>query len=198
LNLETIHESRPDPGSFLLVMVSDQPWPRVMRRLPVRGRRSVDRGRAGLAIELRNHLVRVADLVIWRGRQYGASRYRERRSGPAESETRSMYANSLHGNREIPGVTGCHPQAARSGRAKGRTPDMHAPGKSDGGIVSMKRMNKGAQPEISGQPPAEFVEKRSPAKGNCVQTTVTGTQGLEIASIGLNRVREATNQRFCV
>ncbi len=57
-----------------MVMVSDQPWPRVMRRLPVRGRRSVDRGRAGLAIELRNHLIRVADLVMWWGRQYGTSR----------------------------------------------------------------------------------------------------------------------------
>ena len=57
-----------------MVMDSDQPWPQVMRRLPVRGRRSVDRGRAGLAIELRNHLIRVADLVIWWGRQYGTSR----------------------------------------------------------------------------------------------------------------------------
>jgi hypothetical protein len=56
----------------------------------------------------------------------------------------------------------------------------------------MKRTNKGAQPKISGQPPAEFVEKRPPAEGNCVQTAVTGTQGLEAASIGLNRVREAT------
>jgi len=57
-----------------MVMVSDQPWPRVMRRLPVRGRRSVDRGRAGPAIELRNHLIRVADLVTWWGRQNGTSR----------------------------------------------------------------------------------------------------------------------------
>ena len=113
--------------------------------------------------------------------------------GPAESKNRSMYANSLYGNREIPGVTGCHPQPARSGKAKGRTPDMYAPGKSDGGIVSMKRMNKGAQPEISGQPPAEFVEKRPPAKGNCAQTTVTGTQRLEASSNGLNRVREAAS-----
>ena len=55
----------------------------------------------------------------------------------------------------------------------------------------MKRTNKGAQPKISGQPPAEFVEKRPPAEGNCVQTAVTGTQGLEAASIGLNMVREA-------
>ena len=108
-----------------------------------------------------------------------------------------MYANSLYGNREIPNVTGCYPQSARSGKAKGRTPDMYAPGKSDGGILSMKRTNKGAQPEISGQPPAEFVERRPPAEGNFVQTAVTGTQGLEAATNGLNRVREAM-QRFCV
>jgi hypothetical protein len=183
-----------------MVMDSNQPWPRVMRRLPVRGRRSVDRGRAGPAIELRNHLIRVADLVTWWGRQYDTLRYREWRVGPAESENRSMYANSLHGNREIPGVTVCHPQSARSGKVKGRTPDMYAPGKSDGGIVSMKRMNKGAQSrQPRDQPPAEFVEKRPPAKGNSVQAAVTGTQRLEAASIGLSRVREAAkNQRFCV
>jgi len=110
-----------------------------------------------------------------------------------------MHANSLHGNREIPGVTGCNPQPVRSGKAKGRTPDMYAPGKSDGGIVSMKRTNKGAQSrQWRDQPPAEFVEKSPPAKGNRVQTAVTGTQGLEATSIGLNRVRESTNQRFCV
>ena len=62
----------------------------------------------------------------------------------------------------------------------------------------MKRTNKGAQSrQWHDQPPAEFVEKRPPAKGNFVQTAVTGTQGLGAASIGLNRVREAT-QRFCV
>ncbi len=59
----------------------------------------------------------------------------------------------------------------------------------------MKRTNKGAQSrQRRDQPPAEYVEKRPPAEGNRVQTTVTGTQGLEAASIGLNRVREATNQ----
>ncbi len=121
-----------------------------------------------------------------------------------------MYANSLYGNREIPGVAGCNPQLVRSEKANGRTPDMYAPGKSDGGILSMKRTNKGTQSrQRRDQPPAEFVEKRPPAKGNCVQTAVTGTQGLEEASIGLNRVREAakrdkgavhsySNQRFCV
>lgn len=58
----------------------------------------------------------------------------------------------------------------------------------------MKRANKGAQPERIGQPPAEFVEKRPPAKGNPVQTTVTGTQRPEAASIGLDRVREAARR----
>ncbi len=56
----------------------------------------------------------------------------------------------------------------------------------------MKRTNKGVQSRQGrDQLPAEFVEKRPPAEGNCVQTAVTGTQGLEAASIGLNRVREA-------
>ncbi len=110
-----------------------------------------------------------------------------------------MYANSLNGNREIPGVTGCYPQSARSGKAKGQSLDMYAPGKSDGGIVSMKRTNKGAQSRHRrDQPPAELVEKRPPAEGNCVQTTATGTQGQEAASIELSRVREAAKQRFCV
>jgi group II intron reverse transcriptase/maturase len=58
----------------------------------------------------------------------------------------------------------------------------------------MKRANKGAQPERIGQPPAEFVEKRPPAKGNPVQTTVTGTQRPEAASSGLDRVREAAKR----
>ena len=56
----------------------------------------------------------------------------------------------------------------------------------------MKRTNKGAQScQWRDQSPAEFVEKRPPAEGNFVQTAVTGTQGLEAASIGLDRVREA-------
>jgi len=46
-----------------MVIVSGQPWPWVMRRFLLRGRWSVDRGRAGLAIERRNHLIRVAHLM---------------------------------------------------------------------------------------------------------------------------------------
>lgn len=59
----------------------------------------------------------------------------------------------------------------------------------------MKQTNKGAQSRPRrDQPPAEFVEKRPPAEGNRVQTAVTGTQGPEAASIGLDRVREAAKR----
>jgi hypothetical protein len=88
--------------------------------------------------------------------------------------------------------TSYYPELVRLEKASGRTPNFYTSGKSDGGIVSMKRTNNGAQSrQRRDQPPAEFVEKRPSAKGNCVQTTVTGTQGPEATSIGLNRVREA-------
>lgn len=71
---------------------------------------------------------------------------------------------------------------------------MHDSRKSDEGIVSMKRANKGRQPEVTGERPAEFVEKRPSAKGNPGQTTVTGTQSSESALSGLDRIREAAKR----
>lgn len=143
-----------------------------------------------MAIELRNNPsgCRPCDLVGKATSYVAKARVTH---GPAESETQGMHANSLHGNREVPEATDFHPESVRSSEARGRNLDMHATGKSDGGIVSMKRTNKGAQPEEMGQPPAEFVERRPTAKGNAEQTTVTGTQGPEAASSGLFRVREA-------
>jgi len=58
----------------------------------------------------------------------------------------------------------------------------------------MKRTNKGAQPRQQGQPPAEFVERRPVAKGNPVQTTMTGTQRPEPVLSALDRVREAAKR----
>ena len=113
---------------------------------------------------------------------------------PAESKNQGMYASSMHGNREVRGLSDRYPTVGPVGEGYCRTPDMYDPRKSDGDVVSMKRANKGVQPERSGQPPAELVEKRSPAKGNPVQTTVTGTQRPEAASSGLDRVREAAKR----
>jgi RNA-directed DNA polymerase len=70
---------------------------------------------------------------------------------------------------------------------------MHALGKSDEGMVSMKQTNKGEQP-ICGRPPAESVEKRPTAKGNSGQPTATGTQRPAAASSALARVREAARK----
>jgi len=58
---------------------------------------------------------------------------------------------------------------------------------SDSLIVSVKSSNK----ICDNKHMAEKMEKRRLAKGNLVQTTVTGTQGPEAASNGLDRVREA-------
>lgn len=102
-----------------------------------------------------------------------------------------MHASSLHGNREIPGSADCDPQSVRSRKAEGHNLGMHVNGKSDTGVVSVKRMNKGAQPIQHGQPPAEFVERRPVARGNSGQATMTGTQRPEAVSSALNRVREA-------
>ncbi len=82
---------------------------------------------------------------------------------PAQSKTLSMCGNSLHGNREIPEVP-ADSRAGRSEKAKCRTSDMHASGKSDGCIVPEKPSNKG------GGLPAEVVEERQPTKGNTSPT----------------------------
>ena len=142
----------------------------------------------------------VADPVLRRGRQQGVPRYCEWRIGPAESKNQGMYTSFLHGSREIPEATGCIPQPIRLEKARGRKTNMHATGKSDTGIVSRKRMNKGAQPYRDGQPPAESVERRTVAEGNSEQAAAHGTQGPKGASTGLLRVREAARrdakQRF--
>jgi len=51
---------------------------------------------------------------------------------PAESETHGMYASSMHGNREIPGVADGVPPSVRSGKVVDLNPDTYATGKSDG------------------------------------------------------------------
>ena len=64
----------------------------------------------------------------------------------AESETPRMCGNSPRGNRESQQVSSHDGGGERSGKAAGRTPDMHAGGQSDDSIVPRKRANK-AGPE---------------------------------------------------
>ena len=69
-----------------IVKDSDQLWPPSHASATRKGSGEALTGvRAGLAIELRNHLIRIADLVIWWGRQNGSMRNRKWRTGSAES-----------------------------------------------------------------------------------------------------------------
>jgi len=100
-----------------------------------------------------------------------------------------MRGNSLHGNREIPPALLADGGKGRSEKAKSRTSDMYAAGKSDGPIVPEKLPNKdGANSS------AEVAEGRGPTKGNISQTAVVRTQGRKTASIGLRGVREAAKK----
>ena len=107
----------------------------------------------------------------------------------AESETLSMRGNSLHGNRETletpSSGTRREADAGRSGKALGRTPDMHVVRESDGPIVPKKRTNN------DGPSSAESVEGRGPTKGNANQTLLAPDAEPGKRGMGLRGVREA-------
>jgi len=68
------------------------------------------------------------------------------------------------------------------------TPTMHDPQKSDGPVVPTKPPNK------AGQPVAEGVEGRGPAKGNTNEQNALRTQSRIGAPSALDRVREAASR----
>jgi RNA-directed DNA polymerase len=112
-------------------------------------------------------------------------RNREPSGGPARSETRSTCGTFSRENREIPRVLATDGVAGRAGKADGRTPAMHALGKSDRPIVPTKLPNN------AGKPAAEAVEGRGLAKGNTGEQNAPRTQGRAGAHSALDRVREA-------
>ena len=81
---------------------SDPRWPRVMRWRPVRAQRSVDRGRAGRAIEPRNQCNRGAHAVVVAEGHIAGGAMCEPSKDPARSENQGMYASSMRENRESP------------------------------------------------------------------------------------------------
>ncbi len=88
----------------------------------------------------------------------------------------------MHENRE----TSVAPDglSGRSGKAYGRTPDMHAAEGSDSGVVPMNQPNKG------GRPPAEAGEGRPEIKENIAQSNTRPTQSGASVSQGLSGVRQ--------
>jgi hypothetical protein len=92
----------------------------------------------------------------------------------------------MHENRE----TSVAPDVAagRSGKAHGRTPDMHAAEESDSGIVPMNQPNKG------GRPPAEVGEGRVEIKENIAQSHTRPTLSGASVSQGLSGVPPHSTQ----
>lgn len=91
-------------------------------------------------------------------------------------------------NREISPLSG-NGTPGRIGKAQGRNPMTHDEEKSDGSVVPAKSPNK------SGQPDAEAVEGRGPAKGNSRQADTSRTQGRNHhVPNGLERVRKAARK----
>ena len=93
----------------------------------------------------------------------------------------------MHENRE----TSVVPDAVtgRSGKANGRTPDMHAAEESDFGVVPVNQPNK------DGKPSAEAGEGRPEIKENIAQFNTQPTQSGAGVSQGLSGVRQRARER---
>ncbi|MGH9650341.1 MAG: reverse transcriptase domain-containing protein, partial [Terriglobales bacterium] len=99
-----------------------------------------------------------------------------------------MHGNSLHRNWEISSVPAERLAAGGSGKANGRTPDIHADEKSDACVVPMNDPNNGAASKPAS---AEGPEGRRAAKGNVERSPTPRTQRRNRVSMGLDGVRKA-------
>jgi hypothetical protein len=74
--------------------------------------------RAGRVISRERRILRDADAVGESGRLHQAHRYRERRLGPARSETPCTYGRTSCGSREVPWSPAADGVAGRVGKSK--------------------------------------------------------------------------------
>jgi RNA-directed DNA polymerase len=113
---------------------------------------------------------------------------RESSKSPTRSKTLSMRRSSLNRNGEVSSAPAAQLAAGGSGKAVGRTPDIHADEKSDACVVPMNVPNKdtGSEPVL-----AEGREGRRAAKSNTEAPPAPRTQRRIRASTGLDGVREA-------
>ena len=139
--------------------------------------------------------LRGADAVETGGRPHRSRRYRETRVRTPRGlrpRARTEAPRTGTGRSHDPPAAGGSRRPHRE--VQGRTPVMNGRGKSDGPIVPGKLPNK------AGQPAAEAVEGRGPAKGNPPERNALRTQSRAGAPSALERVRQAAGkdrrQRF--
>ena len=83
------------------------------------GREALTGVRAGQPLgREKEFLVPGADAVSGSGRQHRNHRYREMCANPARSKTLRMHGNTLHGNREIPPLSGSNRGLDRIGKSR--------------------------------------------------------------------------------
>ena len=118
----------------------------------------------------------------------GEGATRESSTSPTRSKTLSMRRSSPNRNCEISSAPAEQLAAGGSGKAIGRTPDIHAGEKSDACVVPMNDPNNGAasKPAL-----AEGREGRRAAKSNTEAPPAPRTQRRTRAWMGLDGVREA-------
>ena len=117
--------------------------PRVMRRLPVRERRSVGAGLRRRGIELRNQPFGASTLYSY-GEDNTVRSVRRGAYRPTESETLCMCRSSMRGNRESPEAAERVPSSVWLGKVRDHNPSMYVTGQSDRPIVPWKPSNKGS------------------------------------------------------
>ena len=118
----------------------------------------------------------------------GEGATREPSTSPTRSKTLSMRRSSPNRNCEVSLAPAVKLAAGGSGKAIGRTPDIHAGEKSDACVVPMNDPNNGA---ASKPARAEGLEGRRAAKSNTEAPPAPRTQSRTRASMGLDGVREA-------
>lgn len=118
----------------------------------------------------------------------GEGATREPSASPTRSKTLSMRRSSPNRNCEISSAPAAQLAAGGSGKAIGRTPDIHVGEKSDACVVPMNDPNNGA---ASKPAQAEGPEGRRAAKSNTEAPPAPRTQRRTRASMGLDGVREA-------
>ncbi len=104
-----------------------------------------------------------------------------------------MRGHSMRENREIPGSLGGEGPPGRIGKADGRTPMMHEPGKSDRSVVPSKLPNN-VDRQSDRRLAAEGVEGRDLAEGNASEHATPRTQSRIRVPSGLERVRHAARR----
>jgi len=158
-----------------IVRHSEPLWPRIMRRLSVRKRRSVGAGLRRRGIELRNQPSGASTLCDY-GEDNTVCTDMRGAGRPTESETLSMRRSSMHGNRESLETTECIPRTVRQKKVCDRTLCAHVTRKSDRPIVPKRPPNEGPQPAQPATDRRRWRREGGLAKGNLFKSSTYRTQ----------------------